>query len=52
VRNTVKSHCKRGHALSDENLRVGPNGERLCRACNAENQRSFRTRQAAMRSGL
>ena len=46
-RNTAKSRCGRGHALSNENLRVGPNGQRICRACNAENQRAFRSRQAA-----
>jgi hypothetical protein len=46
-RDTDKSHCRRGHALSDENLRVGPNGQRICRACNSENQRAFRSRQAA-----
>jgi hypothetical protein len=46
-RNTVKSQCRRGHSLSDENLRVGPNGQQICRACNAENQRAFRSRQAA-----
>jgi len=36
TRNTVNPCCKRGHALSGENLRVGPNGQRICRACNAE----------------
>jgi hypothetical protein len=47
TRNTVKLHCRRGHALAEENLRLGPNGELICRACNAENQRLFRSRQAA-----
>ena len=27
-------------------LRIGPNGQRICRACNAENQRAFRSNQA------
>ena len=49
MRDTVKSHCRRGHALSDDNLRIGPNGQRICRACNAENQRAFRIRQAAIK---
>jgi hypothetical protein len=33
-------------ALSGDNLRIGPNGQRICRACNAENQRAFRSNQA------
>jgi hypothetical protein len=33
-------------------LRIGPNGVRACRACNAANQRAFRERQRArQRSG-
>jgi hypothetical protein len=46
-RNATKTHCKRGHPLSDQNLRVGPKGQRSCRACNAENQRAFRDRHAS-----
>ena len=46
-----KTHCKHGHPLSGENLRIGPNGVRACRACNAANQRAFRERQRA-RQGL
>jgi HNH endonuclease len=42
-----KTHCKHGHPLSGENLRIGPNGVRACRACNAANQRAFRERQRA-----
>ena len=40
-----KTHCKHGHPLSGDNLRIGPNGTRACRACNAANQRAFRERQ-------
>jgi hypothetical protein len=39
-----KTHCKHGHPLSGDNLRIGPNGVRTCRACNAANQRAFRER--------
>jgi hypothetical protein len=28
-----KTHCKRGHPLSGENLRIHVNGHRQCRAC-------------------
>jgi HNH endonuclease len=41
-----KTHCKHGHPLSGDNLRIGPNGVRTCRACNAANQRAFRERHA------
>jgi hypothetical protein len=33
-----------GHPLSGDNLRIGPNGVRVCRACNAANQQAFRER--------
>jgi HNH endonuclease len=48
-RNATKTHCIRGHPLSDHNLRVGPKGQRSCRACNAENQRAFRDRHASVK---
>ena len=31
--NTYKTHCKRGHELAGENLRIYPSGARICRAC-------------------
>ena len=34
AKNARKTHCKRGHPLSGENLRVNGNaGERICRIC-------------------
>ena len=48
-RNTAKPYCKRGHALSGENLRVDSRGQRICRACNAENQQAFRKRRTTER---
>ena len=42
-----KTHCKHGHPLSGENLRINPRtGTRACRACGAKAQRAFRERQA------
>jgi hypothetical protein len=32
-RNAEKTHCKRGHELFGENLRITPTGKRICRAC-------------------
>jgi hypothetical protein len=49
TRNTAKSYCKRVHTLSGENLRVNSRGQRICRACNAENQQAFRNRRTAER---
>jgi hypothetical protein len=44
----AKPHCKRGHPLSGANLRIDPRtGARICRACNAANQRAYRERKAA-----
>jgi hypothetical protein len=31
--NAAKTHCKRGHPLAGENLRVNKSGERVCRIC-------------------
>lgn len=31
--NAAKTHCKRGHPLSGDNLYVYPSGERSCREC-------------------
>jgi hypothetical protein len=42
-----KTHCRHGHPLSGANLRIGPNGVRACRACNAANQQAFRERERA-----
>jgi hypothetical protein len=45
-----KTHCKRGHPLSSENLRINPRtGARACRACLRENQRRLRAEAAAER---
>lgn len=40
--NRIKTHCKKGHPLSGDNLRINPNGSRQCRACHAERQREYR----------
>jgi hypothetical protein len=45
---TAKPHCRRGHPLSGVNLRIDPRtGARICRACNAANQRAYRERKLA-----
>lgn len=31
--NARKTHCKRGHVLSGDNLYINPSGERNCRTC-------------------
>lgn len=42
--NALKTHCKRGHPLSGDNLRIGPRGERRCFTCNAENVKEWQRR--------
>lgn len=32
--NAIKTHCKRGHPLSGDNLHVSPRGLRICQTCN------------------
>jgi hypothetical protein len=40
--NARKTHCKRGHPLSGENLYVTPQGYRQCRTCINEKSRRWR----------
>jgi hypothetical protein len=48
-RHLHKTHCKHGHPLSGENLRIDPRTKaRVCRSCVRESQRQFRA--AAKRS--
>ena len=42
-RHLRKPHCKHGHPLSGENLRIDPRSEaRVCRSCARESQQQFR----------
>lgn len=34
--NSQKTHCKRGHELSGENVIINAKGSRVCRACQSE----------------
>lgn len=45
--NSRKTHCKRGHPLSGDNLIVHRDGGRQCYECKAEEQRRRRAKQAA-----
>jgi len=40
MRRSRRANCKRGHALTGENLYVAPDGERQCRECNRINGRA------------
>lgn len=44
ARNAKKTHCKRGHALTPDNLRATKDGRRNCKACFLEQQREARAR--------
>jgi hypothetical protein len=47
--NVGKTHCKRGHPLSGDNLRIERSGSRRCRACWYETRRRYRARLKAER---
>lgn len=42
--NRRKTHCKRGHELAGENLRVLKSGKRACRTCQREHQHKYQTK--------
>jgi hypothetical protein len=46
--NRSKTHCRRGHPYSGENLRVGSTGKRMCRIC-VRAQNAASDRRAALR---
>lgn len=39
----TRTHCKRGHELTDENTHRLPDGRRRCRTCQAEAARAYRS---------
>lgn len=39
----TQDQCRRGHALTDTNVRIEPNGDRRCRTCLNERRRSSRS---------
>lgn len=40
--NARKTHCKRGHPLSGDNLYVKPTGSRVCKTCKRDEQNKAR----------
>lgn len=44
-----KTHCPRGHPLSDENIYRYPNGRRECRVCARQYKRAYKARLRARR---
>jgi hypothetical protein len=47
--NAAKTHCKRGHPLSGDNLYLRPDGGRQCKACTRMHRIAFDARQKAER---
>ena len=46
--NARKTHCKHGHAFTEENTRITPQGHRECRACRREiSRRYYHAKKAA-----
>lgn len=50
--NAQKTHCKRGHALKDDNLVVDANGARQCRRCNAVRRKERTVRERERSRGI
>lgn len=46
LHNKIKTHCKHGHALSDENVIRTPEGFRVCRRCANDRKRESFIRKA------
>ena len=46
-RSTRRTYCLRGHPLSGANLRLEPDGDRTCRACNVIRGRAYQQRKRA-----
>lgn len=44
--NARKTHCPRGHPLSDGNVLVDKRGHRCCRTCQLAHEKAYRTRNA------
>jgi hypothetical protein len=44
ARQLAKTHCKHGHAFSNDNTRLRVNGARACRECDAKSSRERRAR--------
>lgn len=42
-----KTHCKNGHPLSGDNLRIRPDGRRRCHTCARESYKRHMSRKAA-----
>ena len=47
AKNAAKTHCSKGHPLSDENLLVLASGRRVCRACARSNGKRYKERNRA-----
>jgi hypothetical protein len=47
AKNAVKTHCKHGHEFTTENTYLDSEGSRLCRLCQSEAGRRFKTRLKA-----
>jgi len=45
-----KTHCKRGHPLTGNNLILQNGGKRACRECHKETKRRYRARKSASRN--
>lgn len=45
AKHAAQARCVNGHPFDEENTRINSDGERACRACDAERQRGYRERR-------
>lgn len=44
---TAKTHCKRGHEFTDDNVYWSPSGQRNCKACQRQREAAYKARRGA-----
>jgi hypothetical protein len=46
-----RTHCKNGHAYTEKNTRVAPQGHRLCRRCQVLGSQRYQAKQRLINAG-
>lgn len=46
IKGVLTTHCPSGHAYTPENIRIRPNGHRVCRTCHRDREAQRRLRKA------
>lgn len=51
AKNARKTHCKRNHPLSGDNLYINPSGQRRCKTCHTQRQVEYMERKRRREAG-